>query len=576
MHPPSIPIWKEKKPINSLNPIEISTALRVIPLYGKLMANRGVSPDVAKSFFNPDLTHLHDPMRMQGMKAAVDRIIQAINDKQSIMVYGDYDVDGTTGVSLFYLFLKKVHENVTYYIPDRYTEGYGLSKQGIDTAAGNGCKLMIVIDCGIRSVALIDYANAIGVDIIVCDHHLPGNEIPKAIAVLDPKKPECNYPFKELSGCGIAFKLAQALNQSTDYWPTDYCFKFLDLVAVSTGCDIVPIVGENRILSHFGLELLNTKPRPGLKILMFGVEKDATHSFSISDVVFRIGPRINAAGRLESGLSAVDLLVTDDAKLCEEYASKLSMLNTARGELDVEMTAEAFQQIDKDPDYPNKHTTVVYQPHWHKGVVGIVASRLIERYYRPTLVLTDADDLIGGSARSIETVDVHEALTACESLLVQFGGHRHAAGLKLKKENLLEFSRMFEQAVASKITAKDLHPVFAYESELDLSEINERIIQVIQRFAPFGPQNMEPVFMAKGVYDSGYAKTMGSKHEHLRLNLMSAASSDPISAIAFKMGDWYPKIKNNQRFDILYTIGVNHFNGEKRMQLEIKDIRHPQ
>jgi single-stranded-DNA-specific exonuclease len=309
---------------------------------------------------------------------------------------------------------------------------------------------------------------------------------------------------------------------------------------------------------------------------MFGVEKDATHSFSISDVVFRIGPRINAAGRLESGLSAVDLLVTDDAKLCEEYASKLSVLNTARGELDVEMTAEAFQQIDKDPDYPNKHTTVVYQPHWHKGVVGIVASRLIERYYRPTLVLTDADDLIGGSARSIEAVDVHEALTACESLLVQFGGHRHAAGLKLKKENLLEFSQMFEQAVASKITAKDLHPVFAYESELDLSEINERIIQVIQRFAPFGPQNMEPVFMAKGVYDSGYAKTMGSKHEHLRLNLMSSANSDPISAIAFKMGDWYPKIKYNQRFDILYTIGINHFNGEKRMQLEIKDIRHPQ
>lgn len=573
MHPASIPIWKEKSPVDGLDPELISQTLKVIPLYGRLMANRGVHLALAKDFFNPDLSQLHDPLLMLHMDQAVKRLAQSISSKEKVMVYGDYDVDGTTGVALFYLFLKKVHEQTIYYIPDRYAEGYGLSKLGIDTAKAKGCSLMVVIDCGIRSVDLVNYAKSIGMDMIICDHHIPGETIPAAVAVLDPKQSACKYPFKELSGCGIAFKLAEALNRQTDLWPKRFAFELLDLVAVSTACDIVPMVGENRILVHFGLQKLNSSPRKGLKILMHGVEKEATQPFTVSDVVFRIGPRINAAGRIESGLSAVELLTTDDDQLSEAYARKLANLNTARGELDVAITAEAFEQIQADPEYPQKHTTVVYQPHWHKGVVGIVASRLMERYYRPTLVLTDSDDLIGGSARSIDAVDVHDVLCACESLLVQFGGHRHAAGLKLKKEHLALFKQKFEEVVAARIGTRDLQPILWYETELDLSEITEKLLSVVQRFAPFGPQNMEPVFLARNVYDTGYAKTMGNKHEHLRLNLMSSRSMEPLSAIAFKKGEWYSKIKNQKPFDILYTIGMNYFNGNKSIQLEIKDIR---
>lgn len=575
MHPPSIPIWKQKGPLNDLNADEISRTLKMNPVYGKLMASRGVGLEDAGLFFKPDLKNLHNPLLMNGMNEAIARISSAIDKKESIMIFGDYDVDGTTGVAFFYLFLKKVYPYVSYYIPDRYTEGYGLSKKGIDTASETGCSLMVVIDCGIRSVELIAYAGELGIDIVVCDHHLPGSIIPEASAVLDPKKPACNYPFKELSGCGIAFKLAQALNENSEIWPADACYENLDLVAVSTACDIVPVMGENRILLHYGLKKLNDTPRPGLKILMFGAEAEATQAFNVSDVVFRIGPRINAAGRLESGLSAVELLVTDDPVLCADYAKKLANLNTTRGELDAQITAEAFEEIYADKDYEKKHTTVVYRPLWHKGVVGIVASRLIEKYYRPTLVLTDSDDYISGSARSIEALDIHDALLACESLLVQFGGHRHAAGLKLKKSDLEPFKALFEQVVASKITREDLQPVYWYDSELDLSQINDKVITGIEKFAPFGPQNMVPVFLAQGVYDSGYARTMGGKHEHLRLNLMTNNLEDPISAIAFKLGHYFNRIKGGRPFDILYSIGINHFNGVSRLQLEIKDIRFP-
>ena len=516
---------------------------------------------------------MKDPFLMNGMDLAVERILSAIEKGERIMVYGDYDVDGTTGVSLFYLFLIKVYDNIEFYIPDRYTEGYGVSKLGIDTANDNGCKLIVAIDCGIRSVELVNYAHSLNIDFIICDHHLPGKTLPEAVAVLDPKKNECTYPFKELSGCGIALKLSQALNQNSTFWPDDYFLEFVDLAAVSTCCDIVPMVGENRILVQFGLDKLNTAPRLGLKTLLYGADNQAHQPLSVTDIVFKIGPRINAAGRIKSARSAVELLISDDFELAKEYSAALNELNTQRGALDSSITEEAFNLIRKEKDYDNKFTTVVYSPLWHKGVVGIVASRLIEKFYRPTLVLTDADEYIGGSARSIDKVDVHEALTLCADLLSQFGGHSHAAGLKLKPENLEAFKQRFDEAVSTMITREDLKPIYWYETEWGIELVNEKLLENIQRFSPFGPQNMEPVFLAKGVYDTGLGRTMGKDHDHLRLNLVSAKRNDPITAIGFKLGQHYTKINSGKPFNMLYTVGLNYFNGQSSLQLEIKDIK---
>jgi single-stranded-DNA-specific exonuclease len=566
--------WKQKIPPNNIDVEKLIADWKLPPLYAVLLANRGIADlEEAKSFVNLTIHQLLDPFLMDGMQLAFERILTAIEQGERIMVYGDYDVDGTTGVSLFYLFLTKAYDKVEFYIPDRYAEGYGISKLGIDTAKLNNCTLIVAIDCGIRSVDLVDYANSINIDFIICDHHLPGKTLPEAIAVLDPKKPNCTFPFKELSGCGIAFKLAQALNQSSDLWPADYFLEFIDLAAVSTCCDIVPMVGENRILVDAGLEKLNTNPRLGLKTLLYGADNQAHQPLSVTDIVFKIGPRINAAGRIKSARSAVELLISDDFNLAKEYSTALNDLNSQRGVLDRDITEEAFALIGKETDFDNQFTTVVYSPHWHKGVVGIVASRLIEKYYRPTLVLTDADDLIGGSARSIDKVDVHEALTECADLLTQFGGHSHAAGLKLKPENLAAFKLRFDEAVSKMITREDLNPIYWYETEWGIELVNEKLLENIQRFSPFGPQNMEPVFLAKGVYDTGLGRTMGKDHDHLRLNLVSAKRNDPITAIGFKLGQHYNKINTGKPFNMLYTVGLNYYNGISSLQIEIKDIK---
>lgn len=567
-------IWKAKIPPHNIDVEKLIADWKLPRLYAIILANRGIADlEEAKAFVNLNVHQLHDPFLMDEMSLAFERIIKAIEQNERIMVFGDYDVDGTTGVALFYLFLIHAYDNIEFYVPDRYAEGYGISKMGIDTAKDNNCKLIVAIDCGIRSVDLVDYANSIDINFIICDHHLPGSNIPNAIAVLDPKKGMCNYPFKELSGCGIAFKLAQALNQYSNLWPVDYFLEFLDLAAVSTCCDIVPMVGENRILVQSGLEKLNTNPRLGLKTLLYGADNQAHQPLSVTDIVFKIGPRINAAGRIKSARSAVELLISDDVHLAKEYSSALNELNSQRGVLDRDITEEAFNLINKEKDFDNQFTTVVYSPHWHKGVVGIVASRLIEKFYRPTLVLTDADEYIGGSARSIDKVDVHEALTQCADLLTQFGGHSHAAGLKLKPENLAEFKFRFNEAVSKMITREDLNPIFWYETEWGIESVNEKLLENIQRFSPFGPQNMEPVFLAKGVYDTGLGRTMGKDHDHLRLNLVSNKRNDPITAIGFNLGQHYNKINTGKFFDMLYTVGLNYFNGQASLQIEIKDIK---
>ncbi len=567
-------IWKPKIPPHKIDVETLKNEWKMNPLYTQLLANRGISNLVdAQAFVNLNIHQLLDPFLMDGMFAASERIIDAINRHERIMVYGDYDVDGTTSVALFYLFLSYAYSNVEYYIPDRYSEGYGISKMGIETAQKNNCKLIIAIDCGIRSVELVDYATSLNIDFIICDHHLPGNSIPKAVAVLDPKKESCGYPFKELSGCGIAFKLTQALNQNHSLWPNDFYLEFVDLVAVSTCCDIVPMIGENRLLVKTGLQKLNEQPRLGLKVLLFGVDDQAHKPLEVTDIVFKIGPRINAAGRIKSARSAVDLLICEDVNLAKEFSYALNELNAERGVLDSAITEEAFNLINKEKDFDNQFTTVVYSPLWHKGVVGIVASRLIEKYYRPTLVLTDSDDLIGGSARSIDKVDIHEALVQCSDLLVQFGGHSHAAGLKLKPENLTLFKQKFDDAVSKMIVKEDLNRILWYETEWGLELVNEKLLENINRFSPFGPQNMEPVFLAKGVYDTGLGKTMGKDHDHIKLNLISNKCNNPIAAIGFKLGQYFKTINSGKPFNMLYTVGLNYFNGQSNLQLEIKDIK---
>ncbi len=540
-----------------------------------MLQTRGIQLHEVKSFFNPDLENLPDPFLMKGMDIAVSRISHALEHQEKILVYGDYDVDGTTGVALFRKFLSEAEADVAHYIPDRYTEGYGLSKKGVEFALTSQFKLMVLIDCGIRSNELIEYAQKQGMDVIVCDHHIPGSEIPKALAVLDPKQNDCPYPFKELSGCGIAFKLAQGLCNRTRYWAPEAAFKYLDLVAVSTCCDIVPIQDENRILVHHGLRKLNENPSIGLKLLLAGTESAGSQAFSVSDVVFRIGPRINAAGRIESGNFAVQLLTTDDQKEASEWVSVLQNLNQTRTDLDQNITKEAFELIQNDDGFGDKCTTVLYSENWHKGVIGIVASRIMEKYYRPTIVLTLSDGVITGSARSVDEVDVHDVLCHCHAHLLQFGGHSHAAGLKMLPENLDSFRRKFEEEVRNVLKSNHLQPTFWYEAELDLNQIQLKLHQNISRFGPFGPGNMEPVFMARNVQDSGFARTLGKNHEHLKLNL-KLSQGEVIPAIAFQKASWYSYIKKGLPFDVLYTIGTNTFRDEIKLQLEIKDIRLPE
>lgn len=553
---------------------QLAGALGVSDSLANLMVQRGItSAEEASAFFNPSLDYLHDPFLMKNMNIAVDRISTAIKKNERILVYGDYDVDGTTAVALMYSFLKDQYSNVDYYIPDRYKEGYGVSFQGLDFAYQNNCKVVITLDCGIKAVEKVKYARTKGLDVIICDHHLPGDEIPKALAVLDPKQPLCNYPYKELSGCGVGFKLIQAYTRVHGI-PFSAIAHYLDLVAVSIASDIVPITGENRVMAYFGLKRLNEAPRTGLKELIR--EAEVTKALTIEDVVFKIGPRINAAGRMETGSKAVDLLVSSDIGLATGISKEINSFNIERRTVDRSITTEAMRMISDDQRTVNSRTTVLYNPHWKKGVIGIVASRLIETYYRPTVILTESNGFATGSARSVQGYDLYAAIEACSDLLESFGGHMFAAGLTLKKENIRPFMERFEQYVNSTISDEQLVPRIFIDTELSFSEINEDFFKTMSQFQPFGPENMSPVFISKNVFDTGSGRMVGSSGEHLKLELCQESTGQKsFSAIAFGQANHFEYIKGGKPFDICYSLEMNEFRGNRNLQLNVRDIKTP-
>ena len=516
------------------------------------------------------------------MEEAIHRIDKAIRNNEKILVYGDYDVDGTTAVALVYTFFHKFYNRLDYYIPDRYSEGYGISFKGIDFAAENNFSLIIALDCGIKAVEKVQYANEKGVDFIICDHHRPGSELPPACAVLDPKRPDCPYPYKELSGCGIGFKLIQAYAQKNNI-PFEELRQYLDLVVVSIASDIVDITGENRILAHFGLKLLNSAPRPGLEAILnySNIQKkpegdNSTSVFkkelTISDLVFLIGPRINAAGRIESGRNSVKLLVCEDKEEAFIIGEQINNNNTERKNLDTSVTLQALEEIRKNPELINSKSTVLYNPDWHKGVIGIVASRLTEHYYRPTIVLTLSGELITGSARSVKDFDIYDAIDSCSDLLEQFGGHKYAAGLSLKPGNLAIFRERFEAAVVQRLAGRELVPEIEIDCYLSLNSIHSRFVNVLKQFAPFGPGNMAPLFRTDGIVDAGGARVVGKNHLKLMV-VHPEISGGPFSAIAFQQGDQIVKIEKGTPFDMCYHIEENEWNGSVSLQLNSKDIK---
>jgi len=552
----------------------LARALGVSESLANLMAQRNISSvDEATAFFNPSLDFLHDPFLMKDMNIAVDRITTAVKKNERILVYGDYDVDGTTAVALMYSFLKEQYSNVEYYIPDRYKEGYGVSIQGLDYAFQNNCKVVITLDCGIKAVEKVKYARTKGLDVIICDHHYPGEEIPKAIAVLDPKQPSCSYPYKELSGCGVGFKLIQAYSRVHGI-PFNKIAHYLDLVAVSIASDIVPITGENRVMAYFGLKRLNEAPCTGLREIIR--ESEVTRALTIEDVVFKIGPRINAAGRMETGSKAVDLLVSSDTRLAIGISKEINNFNIERRSVDRIITTEAMRMIAEDQRKVNSRTTVLYNPTWKKGVIGIVASRLIETYYRPTVILTESNGFATGSARSVHGYDLYQAIESCSDLLESFGGHMYAAGLTLKKENIRPFMERFEQYVNSTITEEQLVPRIFIDTELSFSEINDVFFKTMSQFQPFGPENMSPVFVSRNIFDTGSGRMVGSSGEHLKLDLCQESTGQKsFSAIAFSQANHFEYIKGGNPFDICYSLEMNEFRGNRNLQLNVRDIKTP-
>ena len=549
-----------------------------------LLAQRGIATfDEAKAFFRPQLSDLHDPFLMMDMDKAIDRIETAITNKEKILIYGDYDVDGTSAVALVYSVLKEFYYDLDFYIPDREKEGYGISLKSIDYASDNNFKLIIALDCGIKASHEVAYAAEKSSDFIIGDHHRPGDELPKAVAVLDPKRDDCSYPYKELSGCGIGYKLAQAFYQHRNV-PLERLESYLDLVAVSIASDIVPITGENRILAFYGLKIINSKPRPGIEAILrySNVCKEngqfANNGFffnrelTINDLVFLVGPRINAAGRIESGKKSVELLVTTDIEDALTVGALVNNNNIERKSLDTFATQQALEFIANDDFLSKSKSTVVYNPEWHKGVIGIVASRLTETYYRPTIVLTLSNGFITGSARSVKDFDVYDAIEACNDLLEHFGGHKYAAGLSMKPENLDLFIERFEEVVSSTIKDKMLVPEIEIDDSLVLTDINPKFYKVLKQFAPFGPDNLAPIFYTENVRDSGYSRIVGSNH--LKLSIFHPdISSLPYSGIAFQQGEYYPLISKGMAFSICYHIEENDWNGKVRLQLAVKDIR---
>jgi single-stranded-DNA-specific exonuclease len=547
---------------------KLQNELQVDETIATLLFKRGIENfEQARTFFRPSLNDLHNPYLMKDMDKAVSRIEKAIENNENILVFGDYDVDGTTAVSLVSSYLKSYYPNVATYIPDRYDEGYGISYKGIDFADDNGISLIIALDCGIKSIEHIAYANEKNIDFIICDHHRPGNELPNAIAVLDPKRDDCFYPYDELCGCGVGFKLIQALAENRNQTIDDLVI-YLDLVATAIAADIVPMTGENRVLAKFGLEVINTNPRPGIKALIQNVKKKV---LTITDVVFIIAPRINAAGRIKHGNEAVSLLTEYDLEQAEQFASEIEGYNIDRKDLDKRITIEALSQIEENNE-KEKFTTVVYNENWHKGVIGIVASRLTETYYRPTIVFTKSGDKLAASARSVKDFDVYNALEACSEHLEQFGGHMYAAGMTLLPENYENFKNAFEEEVKKTIHPDLLIPEISVDAEIELSDINEKMIRILSQFEPFGPQNMTPVFLSKNIKDTGYAKPLGKDDEHLKL-YVKQANSESFGAIGFGLGNKLDLVKNQKPFEAVYCIDENEFNGNVSVQLRMKDLR---
>ncbi|WP_411766225.1 single-stranded-DNA-specific exonuclease RecJ [Winogradskyella sp. A3E31] len=546
----------------------LQQALGVDEVVATLLLQRGIEDyESAKTFFRPSFEDLHDPFLMKDMDLAVSRIEKAISDQEKILVYGDYDVDGTTSVALMSSYLKTKTNQVATYIPDRYDEGYGVSYKGIDFAHDNDFSLIIALDCGIKAVEKVKYAKEKGIDFIICDHHRPGDILPDAVAVLDPKRDDCEYPFKELCGCGVGFKLITAL-ASNEGKKAEDLVEYLDLVATAIGADIVPIVDENRALSYFGLQVINSQPRPGMKAIIAEVKKE---ELTITDVVFIIAPRINAAGRMKHGNHAVTLLTETDFNLAAQYAVDIDQYNTDRRETDKRITEEALLQIEKNNEQEG-FTTVVYNENWHKGVIGIVASRLIETYYRPTLVFTKSGDKLAASARSVSGFDVYNALEQCSHLIEQFGGHKYAAGLTLSPENFDAFKAKFEAVVSETIDHKLLTPELKIDLEIELSQVDNKLMRIIHQFAPFGPGNMTPVFMSQNINDTGYGKCVGEDDKHLRFTA-TQKGSQPIVAIGFGLGEKLDVIANRKPFKAAYTIDENHWNGNVSLQLKLKDVK---
>lgn len=577
--------WVVREPGNPTQAAALAAALGIPQVLASLLVQRGItSPDEAERFFSPRLSDLHDPFLMKDMEKAVERVDQAVKSGEKVMIYGDYDVDGTTAVALVYIFLRRLgHTNLLFYIPDRYTEGYGISIKGIDFARRKGVSLVIALDCGIKATEKVAYAKQQGIDFIICDHHLPGETIPEAVAVLDPKREDCHYPFDELSGCGVGFKLIQAYCIAR-HIPFQEAERLLDLVVVSIAADIVPLVGENRILAYYGLKRLNENPGKGLLsiIKICGLEG---HQITIDDIVFKIGPRINAAGRMavdhegenaapSGGHSAVNLLVERDENAAEEFGSFIDTCNQDRKHIDRTVTLEAHRMIEADPTMHVKKSTVIYNPKWMKGIVGIVASRLIETYYRPTVVLTMSNGFATGSARSVPGFDLYQAVESCADLLENFGGHMYAAGLTMKPEKVGEFKRRFDEYVEQHIDPQMLIPQVEVDAELLFSDITPHFRNTLCRFQPFGPGNTAPVFMTRGVSNRGDARLVGADAEHLRMDLTQGQKPNTtLPAIAFQQPTHYEWIRGGRPVDVCYVVVENHYRGTVAPQLRIKDIK---
>jgi len=566
-------IWNLKKQGDQNEVKHLSAALNVSMVIARLLVQRGIKTyNQAKAFFRPRLSDLHDPFLMKDMDKAVDRLNKAIEKQEKVIIYGDYDVDGTTSVALMYLFLKERIKELEYYIPDRYSEGYGISPRSIDYAIENGVTLVVALDCGIKAVEKIAKAKERGLDFIICDHHNPGDQVPPAAAVLDPKQSNCEYPYKELSGCGVGFKLLQAYSQKNN---VDYeeIYDLLDLLAVSIAADIVPITGENRVLAYYGLKKLNSNPGVGLQTIINYAGINGSE-ITISDIVFKIGPRLNASGRIEHGKKSVQILVSDDENKSDLLGEEIDSFNEIRKTLDRDITQEALDMIENDDELKSMNSAVLYNRDWHKGVVGIVASRVTEHYYRPTIILTESNGQATGSARSVRDFDLYEAIGQCSDLLESYGGHMYAAGLTLKIENIPEFRRRFEEIVSSQITDEQQTQTIDVDAKITLSEITPRFFRILKQFEPFGPHNMMPIFVTEDVFDAGTSRLVGKTKEHLKLDLVEPdVNSGIFPGIAFKQSEAYEVITSGSPFDICYSVHENEYRGKTNLQLYVRDIK---